>query len=127
MTLEPFATLPASDIARARAWYADKLDLKPTQTFEDGSSMYMEGASRFLLYQSEFAGTNKATAAGFVVEGFDATIAELRSRGVEFVDFDLGDGMATTDGVAIDPDGRKGAWFTDSEGNIIAIAEDPRG
>ena len=40
--------------------------------------------------------------------------------------FDLGDGMATTDGVAVDPEGRKGAWFTDSEGNIIAITEDPR-
>lgn len=126
MNLEPFATLPASDIARARAWYADKLDLKPVQSFEDGSSMYMAGDAGFMLYQSEFAGTNKATAAGFAVKDFDGTIAELRSRGVEFMDFDLGDGMATTDGVAIDPEGRKGAWFTDSEGNILAIAEDPR-
>lgn len=126
MNLEPFATLPASDIARARAWYADKLDLKPTQTFDDGSAMYMEGASGFLLYQSQFAGTNQATAAGFAVKDFDGTMAELRSRGVEFMDLDLGEGMSTTDGVAVDPDGRKGAWFADSEGNILAISEDPR-
>lgn len=126
MNLEPFATLPASDIARARTWYAEKLDLKPTRSFEDGSSMYMEGDSGFLLYQSQFAGTNKATAAGFAVKDFDTTIAELRSRGVEFMDFDFGDGMATTDGVAVDQDGRKGAWFVDSEGNILAISQDPR-
>ena len=76
-----------------------------------------------MLYPSAFAGTNQATAAGFMVDDFDATVAELRSNGVVFEEYDLGEGMATIDGVITLPDGNKGAWFKDSEGNILGLAQ----
>ena len=120
-----FASLPASDLARARAWYRDHLDLKPVREMEDGQTLlYESGGVKFIVYLSSFAGTNQATAAGFDVEDFDAAIAELRSRGVVFEEYDLGEDFTTVDGVLTTPDGGRGAWFKDSEGNIIGITDE---
>ena len=47
----------------------------------------------------------------------------LRDRGVAFEDYDFGD-EATIGGILSDADGPVNAWFTDSEGNSLAIAED---
>lgn len=117
--LEP--SLPASDMDRAKKWYSEKLGLEP-DTDDMFGATYSSGGAGFLLYPSEFAGTNQATAAGFSVENFDEVIAELRSRGVEFEHVDFGEMGSTVDGVLSDPEGNmKVAWFKDSEGNILAL------
>ena len=66
------ATLPAADIDRAKAWYRTHLGLEPAQVMGDGSAIYETGGVQFMLYPSQFAGTNQATAAGFMVDDFDA-------------------------------------------------------
>ena len=117
------ATLPAADINRAKDWYRDHLGLKPVEETSDGGALYDNGGARFVLYPSPFAGTNQATAAGFEVSDFDAAIAELRSNGVVFEEYDLGEGFSTVDGIVTAPDGRRGAWFKDSEGNILGVSD----
>jgi catechol 2,3-dioxygenase-like lactoylglutathione lyase family enzyme len=126
MDAQIFTALPASDIDRARSWYLDNLGLEPTDTAPDGSLFYEWGESRVLIYPSAFAGTNQATAAGLVVEDFDSAAAEIRSKGVTFEDYDFGDDFRTEDGILTGPDGSKGAWFKDSEGNILGLTEDMR-
>lgn len=116
------ATLPAADLDRAKAWYADKLDLKPVEEADNGDAWYETGGSRFLLYASQFAGTNQATAAAFEVDDFDAAISMLRSNGVTLEDYDFGEEFKTVDGVFTAPDGSKVAWFKDSEGNTLGVA-----
>lgn len=117
------ATLPASDMERAKKWYSEKLGLEPKTEDEFGGARYETGGFEFLLYPSEFAGTNKATAAGFTVEDFDDVIDDLRAKGVEFEEVDFGEMGKTIDGVVASPDGSmKGAWFKDSEGNILALS-----
>jgi catechol 2,3-dioxygenase-like lactoylglutathione lyase family enzyme len=113
------ATLPASDFDRAKRWYDEKLGLRPVDE-NPGVAWYEAGGTRFLLYASGFAGTNQATAATIVVAGFDAAVAILRSRGVVFEEYDVED-FTTVDGVIEMPDGRRAAWFKDSEGNILSI------
>ncbi len=113
-------TLPAADMGRAKAWYEEKLGLRPVEEDEFDGAWYETGETPFLLYPSEFAGTNQATAASFSFEDFDTAVASLRSRGVVFDEFDYED-FKTVDGVLTLPDGRKGAWFRDSEGNILNI------
>lgn len=116
------ATLPATDFGRAKAWYAEKLDLQPIAEEEQTDGAWYEtGGVRFLLYQSTFAGSNRATAASFSVGDFPAAIAFLRARGVTFEEYDFGD-FKTEDGVLTLPDGNQGAWFRDSEGNILAVS-----
>ena len=115
-------TLPASDLARAKAWYASILQLEPISTDPNGDAMYESNGSRFLLYESRFAGTNQATAAAFEVDDVEAAVAELRSRGAVFEDYDFGEDFRTVDGILTTPEGNKVGWLKDSEGNLIAIA-----
>jgi catechol 2,3-dioxygenase-like lactoylglutathione lyase family enzyme len=116
------ATLPATDFGRAKAWYAEKLDLHPiAEDDEPGGTWYETGGVRFLLYESTFAGGNRATAASFTVDDFPAAVAFLRKRGVTFEEYDFGE-FKTEDGVLTLPDGNQGAWFHDSEGNILAVS-----
>ncbi len=115
-------SFPASDLERAKRWYSEKLDIDPVRELEYGDVEYETGGVRFLLYQSDLAGTNEATAASFVVGDFDEVIAALRSSGVVFEDVDFGEFGATVDGVIASPDGtNKSAWFKDSEGNILSV------
>jgi len=115
-------SFPASDLERAKRWYSEKLDLSPMRELEYGDVEYETGGVRFLIYQTDLAGTNEATAASFVVENFDDVIAALRSSGVVFEDVDFGEFGATVDGVIASPDGiNKSAWFKDSEGNILSL------
>lgn len=118
------ASLPASDINRAKAFYRDKLGLKPTEETGDGGAFYDTGGTRFLLYPSGFAGTNQATAAGWQVDDIEAVVAGLKADGVEFQDYDF-DELKTVDGIATLDDGLKGAWFIDSEGNILSVFQVP--
>lgn len=116
------ATLPASDLERAKAWYASVLQLEPTEITEDGSALYRLDDGAFMLYHSQFAGSNKATAAALAVDDVEATVAELRSRGAVFEDYDFGDDFRTVEGILTSPSGRKMAWLKDSEGNILGVA-----
>ena len=125
MEFQMMPSLPASDIGRARAWYERVLGVTPTMEDTDGSLMYMSGDSAFMVYASQFAGTNQATAAGVVVKDFDGATAALRAAGVTFEEYDFGEDLRTVDGVMTDDAGRRMAWFKDSEGNILGLAENP--
>ncbi|MGH8957217.1 MAG: VOC family protein [Acidimicrobiia bacterium] len=119
MEFRMYPQLPASDLARAEAWYSEKLGVEPT---EPGDELFYDtGTAQFGIYPSDNAGTNKATAVRLVVEDFDAARAELLTRGVVFENYDLGEDFRTVDGILHSPDGEKTAWFKDSEGNILAL------
>jgi catechol 2,3-dioxygenase-like lactoylglutathione lyase family enzyme len=112
-------TLPASDIERAKAWYKDMLGLSPSEESPAGVEYECGGGTGFGLYPSQFAGTAQNTAAEFDVEDIEEAVADLRERGVTFEEYDF-PGLQTQDGIA-QLGAFRGAWFKDSEGNIIAI------
>lgn len=63
------------------------------------------------------------------VTDIEATVAALRSRGVVFEGYDL-PGLTTVNGIAqiagnypSKGRGEKGAWFKDSEGNLLGIGQ----
>jgi len=115
------ATLPAADMERAKAWYASVLQIEPVEIDENGDAWYEAGGTRFLLYASQFAGTNQATAMAIEVEDVDTSVAELRAQGAVFEEYDFGDDFRTVDGILTMPDGSKTAWLKDSEGNILGL------
>jgi catechol 2,3-dioxygenase-like lactoylglutathione lyase family enzyme len=114
------ATLPVSDMERARAFYEGKLGLTVQQE-DPGGVNYAVGSSTIFVYPSEFAGTNQATAAGLEVTDLDGAMAEMRSAGVTFEEYDL-PGMKTENGV-VEMEGARGAWFKDPDGNILSLLE----
>jgi catechol 2,3-dioxygenase-like lactoylglutathione lyase family enzyme len=114
------ATLPASDLERARRFWHDVFGLDPVRN-DVGGDIYVIGGVGVLVYESQFAGTNKATAFSIMSDDLDRDMTALRVKGVTFHEYDLPD-IKTENGV-VDMDGERGAWFDDSEGNIIALAQ----
>ena len=124
--------LPAQDLDRARAFYAEKLGLEPVEERE-GGLRYVSAGGEFALFQSEGAPSGDHTQMGWEVEDIEATVAALRARGVVFEEYDF-PGLRTVDGIAdIEGNypskgvGERGAWFRDSEGNMLGIGQPVRG
>ena len=114
------AVLPASDMERARKWWKDVFGLEPVRT-DEGGDFYMVGGIPVMVYERQFAGTAKNTALSLLTDDLERDMTALRVHGVTFNEYDL-PGIKTVDGV-VDMDGERGAWFDDSEGNILALAQ----
>ncbi len=116
-------TIPVSDMNRATAWYRDKLGLEPSEEHPTGNIYRMGGGTGFTLYETQFAGKAPNTLMGFTSNDVEADVKALRERGVVFEEYDM-PGLKTENGIARMGD-YMGAWFKDSEGNILAIGNDP--
>ena len=116
-----YAYIPARDVARARRFYEDKLGFKPKEEVSDGVIYDFAGGTSCFLYPTPNAGTSQASQAFWQVDDVDAEMAELKSRGVVFEDYDIPGERSP--GGAITANGAKAAWFKDTEGNILAIIE----
>jgi catechol 2,3-dioxygenase-like lactoylglutathione lyase family enzyme len=118
----PVVTLPTADLSRARSFYEGTLGFAPGDEAMVGV-IYKCGDSAFFVYESEYAGTNQATAMNINVplSAFDAEIGALREKGVTFQTFEA-EGLDWNDGVASVGDAMKAVWFTDHDGNIINVS-----
>ena len=117
-----FAYLPAKDVNRARQFYEQKLGFKPKRESAGGVVYEFAAATACFLYPTPNAGTSRASQAFWQVEDVEREVAELRSKGIVFEEYDM-PGLKTHNGIAT-ADGAKAAWFKDTEGNILAIVED---
>jgi predicted enzyme related to lactoylglutathione lyase len=116
------ACLPARDVARARRFYEDKVGLRPQQEIAGGVVYAFANGTQAFLYLTPNASTSQASQAFWQVDDVDAEIAELKSRGVVFEQYDDMPGERSASG-AVTAGGAKAAWFKDSEGNILAIIQ----
>lgn len=117
-----YAYIPAKDVARARQFYEQKLGFKPGRELAGGVTYEFAGGTACFLYPTPNAGTSKASQAFWQVSDIEREVAELKSRGVEFENYDV-PGDKSPSGV-VTAGGAKAAWFKDSEGNIMAIIQD---
>jgi catechol 2,3-dioxygenase-like lactoylglutathione lyase family enzyme len=121
--------LPAQDLDRARTFYAEKLGLEPVEE-RPGGLRYRCGNSWFVVFESAGAASGTHTQMGWEVADIEAVVADLRARGVVFEEYDL-PGIRTVNGIAEVAGnypskggiGEKGAWFRDSEGNLLGIGQ----
>ncbi len=114
------ATLAVRDMERARDFYENTLGLAPLQEVP-GAMMYKSGNSVVLVYPSEYAGTNQATAASWAVgDDFDAIVEDLKAKGVTFEHYD--DLPETTREGDVHIAGEfKAVWLKDPDGNILNL------
>ncbi len=113
-------TIAVKDIERARKFYQDVVGLTPLPADEEGVVPFKSGSSSILVYKSEFAGTNRATAATWMVDDeLDDTVKTLKSKGVTFEHYDM-PGVTRQGDVHLTGKS-KAAWFKDPDGNIIAL------
>ncbi len=121
--------IPASNLERAKAFYADKLGLMPSEE-RPGGLRYRCGNGEFSLFQSSGAASGEHTQMAWEVDDIEAAVEELRRRGVAFEEYHLPD-LTTVNGIAEVAGnypskggvGERGAWFRDSEGNLLSIGQ----
>jgi catechol 2,3-dioxygenase-like lactoylglutathione lyase family enzyme len=113
------ATVAVKDLKAAKKFYGDTLGLKPVPVPEPEVLNYKSGESTVLVYKSQFAGTNKATAVTWIVDDVEGTIKDLKDKGIAFEHYDF-PGMTRKGDVHI-AGKSKAAWFKDPDGNILAV------
>jgi catechol 2,3-dioxygenase-like lactoylglutathione lyase family enzyme len=124
--------LPARDLDRARAFYREKLGLEPAEERPGGLRYEAAGGTTFVLFLSAGVASGEHTQMAWEVDDLDTVVADLRARGVTFEDVDL-PGMRTVDGIALVEGNypsagtaERGAWFRDSEGNLLGVGQPMR-
>ena len=78
---------------------------------------------RDVVYRSQCAGTNKATAVTWVVEEVEDLVRTLKDRGVTFEHYNLPN--MTRQGDLHVAGTMKAAWFKDPDGNIFSLVTPP--
>ncbi|HEV8453445.1 MAG TPA: VOC family protein [Gemmatimonadales bacterium] len=116
---DAIATIAVKKIEPARKFYEGTLGLKPMPTQETGVQTYKSGNSNVLVYESQYAGTNKATAATWTVEDLEGVVRDLKAKGIRFEHYDMPG--ATRKGDIHGAGKTKAAWFKDPDGNILAV------
>jgi catechol-2,3-dioxygenase len=114
------ATIAVKDIEVARKFYETVVGLTPLPATEPGVLTFRSGNTSVLVYQSQFAGTNRATAATWMVgDDLEGAVAVLKARGATFEHYDF-PGMKREGDLHVTGKSRA-AWFKDPDGNILAL------
>jgi predicted enzyme related to lactoylglutathione lyase len=114
--------IPAQDVMRARKFYEQTLGLKPAEEEPDGGAMYTAGETGFVVFASMGKASGDHTQMALEVDDVPSAVSELKSNGVKIEEYDYPD-FKSHDGLVDMPDGTKGAWFKDTEGNLIALTQ----
>jgi catechol 2,3-dioxygenase-like lactoylglutathione lyase family enzyme len=115
------ANIAVKNLETAKKFYEDTLGL--TQMGAEGQEVivYKSGNSTVNVYQSQYAGTNQATAVTWMVgEDIEGVVQQLKAKGIIFEHYDM-PGVTREGDVHIAGD-MKVAWFKDPDGNILNIA-----
>jgi predicted enzyme related to lactoylglutathione lyase len=113
-------TLPVENLARARQFYEDKLDLKPLATSSSGVLYECSTDTKLLIYESKAIKCG-CIAAIFEVENLQGEVRAREKKGVVFEKYEMTD-ISIVDELTSLSTGNV-ASFRDSEGNILALVQ----
>ena len=119
--ITPVPMLAVTDVARARRFYTQTMGLEEDKHGMEDVLQFRAGTAVFVVYPSEYAGTNKATALTWVVgDQLEKVVEALRGKGVTFEHYELPDTVRKGDIHESGP--IRNAWFKDPDGNIHALS-----
>jgi catechol 2,3-dioxygenase-like lactoylglutathione lyase family enzyme len=116
----PSATVAVKNLKAVRSFYEGILGFEPIGSTLRGAQAFKVKGATLVIYESQFAGTNKATAVTWSLgEHFDAMVKALDTKGVPFEHYEL-PGVVLEGHVHVARDGEPSrvAWFKDPDGNI---------
>jgi catechol 2,3-dioxygenase-like lactoylglutathione lyase family enzyme len=117
--------LAVKNLVKAREFYGGKLGFDEVPNNDPGGVLYKSGDSTFYVYESQFAGSNQATAASWMVDNLEPVVQDLKAKGVTFEHYDDMPGVKREDDLHV-MDKMKAAWFKDPDGNILNITSGMR-
>jgi catechol 2,3-dioxygenase-like lactoylglutathione lyase family enzyme len=114
------ATLPVSDLERAKAFYGGTLGL--TLLWENpASARFRCGDSSELSVFKRPGTVTEHTLAHFEVTNLEVLVRDLESKGVAFLDYTEGPLVTIGHIAQIGP--ARGAWFRDPDGNTLGLRQ----
>jgi catechol 2,3-dioxygenase-like lactoylglutathione lyase family enzyme len=117
---DAIATVAVKDLGTARRFYEGTLGLEPASGENPEFASYRTGNTSILVYRSQYAGTNRATAVTWPVgDEVEDVVRALKAKGVKFERYDL-PGTTRNGDVHVAGE-QKAAWFKDPDGNIIGV------
>lgn len=121
MLKNAFSSFSANDLARAKQFYGQTLELDVTEN-KEGLGLNLPGGGNVFIYPKPDHTPASFTVLNFKVANIDEAVAELKRRGVSFEHYE---GAIKTDenGIHRGP-GPTIAWLKDPAGNILSIIQD---
>ena len=84
------ATVSVKDLTVARKFYEGTLGLEVADATGTEAITFASGQAKLIVYRSQYAGTNKATALNWNVgDGIEKIVAALGDKGVKFEHYDF--------------------------------------
>lgn len=116
------AMVPTHDLEKARKFYEDVVRLTAAEDNAAEVTFSCGGGTAVMLYETFVDNLGDQTVATWMVKDLRSEVADLKSRGAEFIDYDLPrlktvDSIATAEGVGI------AAWFKDPDGNVMGLIQ----
>lgn len=118
---EPYATIPVTDLSRAKRFYRETLGFEVERDTE-GGVMYRAGSGRFFVYPSGFRAGGH-TQLSWLVRDINSEVRELKAKGVEFERYDNIPGLTMVDSVVQSGPEVWTAWFKDPDGNLLGLTQ----
>jgi catechol 2,3-dioxygenase-like lactoylglutathione lyase family enzyme len=115
-----YTTIPVSDLEQAKRFYGETLGLKP-EMITEGGVMYGSGGTQFFVYPSAYKASGH-TQMSWVVGDIKAEVAALKTKGIEFEDFDR-PGVETVDGISQVGPAVWTGYFRDPDGNLLGLTQ----
>ena len=115
------ANIAVRNLEATKKFYEDTLGLTQADAEGQDAIVFKSGNSTVIVYRSQYAGTNQATAVTWMVgkEAIENIVQQLKVKGITFERYDmLG---VTREGDIHVADNMKVAWFKDPDGNILNI------
>lgn len=119
--IDAVANIAVKNLDAAKKFYEDTLGLKQVGAEDQELIVFRSGTSTIYVYESQYAGTNQATAITWVLgEDIENVIRKLKDKGVTFEHYDIPD--MTRHGDVHFGENMKVAWFKDLDGNLLNLA-----
>ena len=119
-----FSGFSASDIPKAKEFYAEVLELEVKDKPMGVIELNIEGGNKIIIYPKPNHVPATFTVLNFPVTNIDDAVDELINKGIVFEQYDA---PIKTDEKGIcrsDGRGPNIAWFKDPAGNILSLIED---
>ncbi|MEP6692122.1 MAG: VOC family protein [Gemmatimonadaceae bacterium] len=114
------ATVGVRDRDAAKKFYEQTLGLTLAKSDDPETLMFKAGGSTLLVYKSQFAGTNQATAVTWLLGNeVDEVVRALAAKGVTFEHYDMPD--TKPEGDVHVTGSMRVAWLKDPDGNIHSL------
>ncbi|HMH43496.1 MAG TPA: VOC family protein [Pyrinomonadaceae bacterium] len=122
-TSKAFSSFSVNDLEKAKQFYGQTLGLEVTESPE-GLELH-PGQQSIFIYPKPNHEPATFTVLNFQVNSIEATVDELRQKGVSFEHYE---GEIETDAKGIHRNnGPTIAWFKDPAGNILSVVEGNKG